>query len=390
MREAEDRNLVIVGGGPAGASAACLLARRGCPALLIERDTAPRHKICGEFLSVEAQAYLSNLGIAPRALGGVPIRKVRVVRGEEMAEARLPFEGVGLTRQTMDEALLRQAEASGATIQRGDVAREILQDASALRVSLRGRESIRARTVFLATGKHDLRSPKRLSGGSRTDLIGFKTYVALAPAQNCELQDAVEIVLFNGGYAGLQCVEGGMVNLCLLVQRGLLGRVGTGWDALIEQLCRMSTHLRRRLDGGTAVLEKPMAISNVPYGFVHNGAASEPQGLFRLGDQMGVIQPFSGDGIAIALHTARVATTTFLEQGNAAAVFHSRVRADIGQQIRLASALHGLSETWLGRVALVPAFRLYPGALTALAAWTRIPAPALRHTRQEVCPAPHI
>jgi menaquinone-9 beta-reductase len=381
MSGAFDHDVAIVGGGPAGASAACLLARAGRAALLIERDTGPRHKICGEFLSVEAQSYLAELGVDPRALGGVPIRLVRLVHERETAEARLPFEGLGLTRRTLDDALLRRAEASGARILRGDAAREIAQDASALKVSLRGERSIRARTVFLATGKHDLRNPKRPAGTSGDDLIGFKTYLDLAPAQRRGLQDAVEIVLFDGGYAGLQSVETGTTNLCLLVQRALFARLGRSWDALVEHLCQVSTHLRMRLDGAAALLEKPLSIANVPYGFMHRGAASEPDGLFRLGDQMGVIPSFSGDGIAIALHTARLAAGTYLERGNAAAAFHGRVREDIGRPIRLASAVYGFSQARLARLAALWAFRLYPAALGALATRTRIPAPALQRGR---------
>ena len=85
--------IVVVGGGPAGAAAACRLARAGRLPLLLERDTGPRHAICGEFLSVEAQAYLADLGVDARALGGAPIRSLRLVEGAWVAEARAAVSG---------------------------------------------------------------------------------------------------------------------------------------------------------------------------------------------------------------------------------------------------------------------------------------------------------
>jgi flavin-dependent dehydrogenase len=368
---------VILGGGPAGASVACLLAQRGCTPLLIERDRAPRHKICGEFLSVEAQTYLEALGLDPKALGGTPIRTVRLVHGGRAVEAPLPFEGIGLTRRTLDEALLSQAEESGARILRGPVAREVRPDRDGLRISLRDSHDMRARTVFLATGKHDLHVPRRVPPRHGDDLIGFKMYFALSAAQRADLGNAVEILLFEGGYAGLQPVEGGTVNLCFLVRSAVFDRARRRWDGLLSHLAQASPHLGARLDGAEPLLAKPLSIAHVPYGFVHRDAGDAPEGLFRLGDQMGVIPSFSGDGIAIAMHSAGVAAATFLE-GRSASDFHRRMRADIGRQIRLASLLYELTQGTLGRGILLAALRLHPEILRILADWTRIPAPRLR------------
>jgi len=373
MSGALNHDLVILGGGPAGASAACRLARQGRTTLLLERHTQPQHRICGEFLSVEAQADLAELGIDPLALGGSPIHRVTLVRGSWMAQAPLPFTGVGLTRRVLDEALLSRAAASGATIRRGSVAREVEAQGKNLLVHLRGEEALASRTVFLATGKHDLRHPRRPTPSAKASLIGFKTYFALAPGQRAEIKGAVEVILFEGGYAGLQTVEGGMVNLCLLVQQALFERVGRSWSALLDHLCGADRHLRQRLDGSTPLLERPLSISGTPYGFIHRDTGTEPDGLFRLGDQTAVIPSFSGDGISIALHTGRLAAEAYLERGNDARRYQRSVRRDLRGQVGLASALYGLSRARLGQVGLVQACQKYPGLLRRLAAWTRVP-----------------
>jgi menaquinone-9 beta-reductase len=374
MRMSARDTVVIVGGGPSGASSACLLASRGLGPVVLERDTEPRHKVCGEFISIEAQHYLTALGIDLTALGGVSICKVRIISERGSAETTLPFEGIGLTRRTLDEALLRQARANGARVVRGSIASAITPDELGFNIRLRGAEALRAETVFLATGKHDLRMPKRPSGRSGDDLVGFKTYWRLTASQRVALERAVEIILFEAGYAGLQCVETGMVNLCLLVQQRAFEKAGRSWDRLLEHLLRESSHLRERLEGAEPLLAKPLTIANVPYGYLHRSDPAEAQGLFRLGDQMGVIPSFCGDGIAMALHTGRVASIVYAEQGNAASAYHTRVRNDMERPIRLASRLYDLSCLRVGRLALIVACRLYPGILGTLASWTRVHA----------------
>jgi menaquinone-9 beta-reductase len=367
------RDAVIVGGGPAGAAAACLLARHGPAPLLLEREAGPHDKVCGDFLSVEAQAALAALGVDARALGGVRIGRLRLVRGREVAAARLPFEGVGLSRRALDEALLRRAAAAGAALVRGAVVRQVVADGAALRVELRGGDAIAARTVLLATGKHDLRNPRRPHGRGEAGLIGFKTYLRLAPAEADALRDHVEIVLFRGGYAGLQRVEGGRANLCLLVEEGLFEAIGRSWDALLRHLREACPHLARRLDGAACLLERPLAVARIPYGLVHRARADEPPGLFRLGDQMAVIPSFAGDGLAIALETARLAARHALADGLAGAAFHRAAARQVGRPVRIASAVAAFGRTRLGGAALVAAGRACPPLLSCLAALTRLP-----------------
>jgi len=100
---------VIVGGGLAGGYAAALLAASGARPLVLERTAEPVDKVCGEFLSAEAQGYLRGAGLDLVSLGAASITKVRVANGERLAEAALPFPALGITRRRLDEALLAHA-----------------------------------------------------------------------------------------------------------------------------------------------------------------------------------------------------------------------------------------------------------------------------------------
>ncbi|MFI4976481.1 MAG: NAD(P)/FAD-dependent oxidoreductase [Caulobacterales bacterium] len=363
-------DVVIVGGGLAGGAAAALLAQGGARPVLLERESEPRDKICGEFLSTEAQAHLRAVGLDPASLGGSRIGAVRIVAGDRGAEARLPFVALGLTRRRLDDALLSHAERLGAKVERGVAVRRL--SPGELETTA-GR--LRAPTILLASGKHDVRGARRETSGAVIGAIGFKSYFRLSEAMRAALEGFVEVILFEGGYAGLQLVEGGVANLCLLVSHKRFEAVGRTWPALLEALLR-EPHLARRLADSQPLSARPLTISDVPYGFVHRGDGDGP-GLFRLGDQAAVIPSFSGDGMSIALHSARLAADAVL-RGASAAQYHAALRADVAPHVRLATWMQRRVEGWPGRHAVVFGLGLVPGALQRFAAWTRVPEPALR------------
>jgi menaquinone-9 beta-reductase len=377
-------NTVVIGAGLAGSAVAFRLARAGLTPLVLERDTQPRHAVCGEFLSIEAQAELARLGIDLDRFGASQITALRLVHGAVVAEADLPFVGRGLSRKVLDEALRREAVRAGARLLRGVPIRCITAGPAAISLEAGRLGEIRAQTLFLASGKHDIRGTKRLGGRAGDDFIAFKTYFSLTPPQRAALEGVVEIVLFAGGYAGLQLVESGQANLCLLVARSRFDRAGRCWEALLAELCREVPPMAERLEGASVLLERPLAVYQIPYGFLHRPRPSDAQGLFRLGDQVGVIPSLTGDGMAIALHSARLAASFHLAKRDASSAFHRQIRADIELQIRLACAVQTGSRWRGGQWALVEACRAYPQLARRLALWTRIPAAAL--ARAEAAP----
>lgn len=344
--------LVIAGGGPAGAAAACALAQAGQDVIVLERSTGPTEKICGEFLSVEAQHYLARIGLDLTRLGGHVITQIRLVRGNAMVQVALPFRGLGLSRRVLDEAPLHHAVASGAVVRRGEIV-------SSLSVEIR----------FLATGKHDLRDGRRTLEAPPEELVGFKTYLRLAPAEQERLSGTVEVILFTDGYAGLQLVDQGRANLCLLIHRDRLAHAGGTWPALLEDLERESPHLRARLLGAEPLLARPLSIARVPYGFIHRAHASET--VFRLGDQACVTPSFTGDGMSMALHSAALAVQCHL-RGEQPAQYHHRLRQHVAGPISRAGALYRLAQWAPGQAMLMQALLLWPRLLRSAASATRV------------------
>jgi flavin-dependent dehydrogenase len=287
--------------------------------------------------------------------------------------------GRGLSRKVLDEALRSQAIRAGVRLMRGAAVRSLGAGPAGIRLDAGRLGEIRARTVFLASGKHDIRGAKRLHGRARDDFIAFKIHFALTARQRAALDGVVELVLFAGGYAGLQLVEDGRANLCLLVTRSRFDRAGRSWDTLLAALCRESPLLAERIDGASALFDRPQAVYQIPYGFLHRPRPADAQGLFRVGDQVGVIPSLAGDGMAIALHSARLAASFHLSKRDASADFHRRIRSDIGRPIRLAGAVQTASHWRGGQRVLVEACRAFPALARRVALWTRIPTAALEN-----------
>lgn len=364
----------IIGGGPAGAALATRLARAGREVVLVEREAHAVDKVCGEFLSREARLYLAALGLDLVALGAVPIDAVRLCDRDRITTVPLPFAALSLSRRALDEALLGRAASAGAVIQRGAKATELSRTGAGWTARLEDGSAISADAVFLATGKHDLRGHRR-PRGPQDDLVAFKLHWRLAPRQAAELERHVEIVLFDGGYAGIQPIESGGANLCVLVRRRRLRALGQSWSGLLAAMFAESAHLSARLEGAQPSWARPLALSAIPYGHVRRRAG----GLWRLGDQAAVIPSFAGNGISIALHSAEVAAATYLE-GGCADAYQRRLSHDVKWQVLLASVLSQGLVRKAGRATLGAAATLWPGLMATVAFRTRVSDAALAQT----------
>ena len=359
----------MVGGGLAGSAAAIRLAQNGRKVLLLEKEPAAHDKVCGEFISIDAQHYLRELGLDWAALGAERIDDIRIMRGRRTASAGLPFIGVSLSRRVLDEALLVRARDQGAEVWRGAAVTALAKERECWRIEVAGRDAIRAETIFLATGKHDLREWRR-AGGKQTDFVGFKCHFLLTPAQTAALSDHVEMTLFDGGYAGLSLVEKGKANLCLVVTKRQFAWYGKTWDALLSGILKASPPLAERMNGGRPCWPRPLSIFGIPYGFVYRGASGASPGLYRLGDQMAVIPSFSGYGMSIALHTAFLAAECHM-RGDAD-LYHRRARSDLLPLIRRASLLSKMAEYPLAQRGMLFAFGIRPGLIATIAKRSRI------------------
>lgn len=310
-RATERRDVLVVGGGPAGAATAIRLARRGRDVLLVERAPAWRWRACGVFTSPATVRALARLGVAPsdvvRLARRVPAMRLETPGGARVRltygdDGSLVAAAVGLDRSALDPHLLAMARAAGAEVREGVAVRAV----GAGEATLADGGVVAARVVVGADGLRSVVA--RDAGVARQPPLGDRpalTFHVEDPAPD-RLRDA-RMVIFPGGYVGLAPVPGGRVNVGIVLA---------------------SPDWRRRLraEGAAAVAAAVMALippapdDPVPWPTPRmcdaiEGAAPvgvraarrAGDGWLLVGDAAGFLDPFTGEGLGRALLSAELA-----------------------------------------------------------------------------------
>ncbi|WP_326523695.1 NAD(P)/FAD-dependent oxidoreductase [Sphingomonas sp.] len=348
---------LILGGGPAGSAAAIALAEMGIAATILERTREPGDALCGGFLSWRTLAALERLGLPADMLNPRATLRLRLFAGDHVAEAALPGPARAVSRRRLDALLLARAGEVGASVERGVAVRTL--DGGTARLADGG--EVTGDTILLATGKHELRGAARDARDTNDPMIGLRARLKPTPA----IGDAIELHLFDRGYAGLVVQEDGRANLCLAVARSRLQMAGDP-PALLAALARENPALATRLDGlepGAGI----DAIANVPYGW---RATSTVPALYRLGDQAAVIPSLAGEGMGIALVSGKMAARA-VARGIDARLFQTRLAHHAARPLAIAGAIAAIARRPSGARAIVRLSRA-PWLVRAAAHLTRI------------------
>lgn len=297
-REMETEALVV-GGGPAGAAVSIHLARKGWRVRLIEKSAFAKDKVCGEFLTPESEPFLKDLGVLDRIeqAGAHAVREILVAAPNgKCAKAPLNPEaeksiGICLSRKRLDALLLEKAKEEGVRVERGTSFEiKALDSKNGPRVSSEAPVVIDARGKSAgSSGEASAARPKK---GSRW--IGFKTHFT-----ELESSEAIELYLFREGYLGVVQIEEPLFNVCGIVKEEILEKARGNFDELLKLISRENPVFLSRIQGGRRVIPW---LSVAPLRMRH-GKVYE-KGIFYVGDAASFIDPFSGEGMLLAMESA--------------------------------------------------------------------------------------
>jgi flavin-dependent dehydrogenase len=313
--------LIILGGGPAGASAALAALAEGSAVRVVEKSKFPRHKVCGEFLSPEIQRELDRLGMWQAFLELAParVRRMSLYFDRREKHSRLPEPAWGLSRYAFDALLLGEAERRGA-----EVVHDLDQSASS------GPPHIIA-TGRSATAKHR---------GSR--LFGFKAHFEGPP------NDAVELYFFGRCYVGVSAIEQGRTNVCGLAPEDWLREINFDHDSVM----RHSTALAARI---APLTRSTQWFSTGPLEF---GQRLANQSQYLAGDALSFVDPFTGSGLLAGVTTGSMAGQA-AARNTPVSEYSAACRGTLRRPFEVASLLRGIVDRgWAPWMATVVPGRL--------------------------------
>lgn len=331
----DQQDIIIIGGGLAGLIAAHQLAKKGRNVLLIEKKKYPFHRVCGEYVSNEVKDFLLREGLYPETIAPANITHFQLssINGKS-ALMPLDLGGFGISRFTLDEFLYRKAMEVGATFLLEQQVEEVFfkeqEDFFVLQLS-DGRQ-FNAKHVLGAFGKRSKidKSLNRDFTKRRSPFIGVKYHI-----QSDFDPNTVALHNFEGGYCGINRIEEGKYNLCYLGSRDQLRQYGN-IPEMEEAVLFQNPHLKQIFQNSTFLFDKPEVINEVSF------SPKKPveNHILMIGDAAGLITPLCGNGMAIAIHTGKLA---------AEALSGFSKRAAIESAYTQAWTQHFKSRLWVGR-----------------------------------------
>lgn len=294
----DQSDIIIVGGGLAGLTAALHLQRAGLDVLLVEKNPYPNHKVCGEYVSNEVLPYLQWLDADPEQLKPNPIQRLQftTVSGKSMTTA-LPLGGFGISRFKLDNFLYEQFRDKGGRVL-FDTVTDIAFENDSFLISTAAENMLSARQVIGAYGKRSAIDIKynRPFMQQRSPWLAVKGHYS----GNFE-EGLVALHNFNGGYCGVSNVEDKKINICYLADYASFSRHKSPLSYQ-ENVLYKNKHLKEILESSTPLFGAPLTISQIAFG----AKETVIDHMLMIGDTAGLIHPLCGNGMGMAVHSAKL------------------------------------------------------------------------------------
>ena len=292
------KEIVIIGGGLAGLVCAIHLRKLGLEVLVIEKHQYPQHKVCGEYVSNEVLPYLKWLDCDPNTLLPTRINYLSLsARNGEIVDCKLPLGGFGISRFALDNFLYTKAKLGGCEFLTDRVTNVSFEN-NGFVITTSNNGDISCSLAIGAYGKRSALDQKL----QRRFMLNSSPWLAIKAHYKGEFdEDLVALHTFDGGYCGVSKVEKDLINICYLTEYKNF-KTFRNINDFQERVLQENPHLKRILENSTMIFEQPMTIAQISFDEkepVHNH-------MLMIGDTAGLIHPLCGNGMAMAIHGAKL------------------------------------------------------------------------------------
>jgi flavin-dependent dehydrogenase len=293
----KNKEVLIIGGGLAGLTAAIHLSKIGLQVTVIEKNSYPKHKVCGEYISNEVVPYLNWLDLKISDLKPTNITKLEFSTASgKMIKSVLPLGGFGISRFALDEYLYKKALENGCKIIQDNVENILFKDNQFIVTT--NNSILKSEIVIGAFGKRSNVDQKM-----NRDFIHKKSYwLAVKAHYSGDFpNDVVGLHNFKGGYCGVSKVENNRINICYLADYKTFKQF-KNIEEYQNSIVSENPHLRVIFEDSSLLFEKPLTISQISF---EKKQAVENH-ILMIGDTAGLIHPLCGNGMAMAIHSAKI------------------------------------------------------------------------------------
>lgn len=331
------KKILIIGGGLAGLLSSIQLCRSGVPCIVVEKKRYPFHRVCGEYISNETTPFLKSLGLYPEEFNPPQFTKFQLsANNGKSTTLPLDLGGFGISRYNFDNFLFEKAKEAGVEFYLETEVEEVEfnDEKFTIKTQVKSFEADIVLGCFGKRSKLDLQMRRGFTQ-KRSPHVGVKYHIRTDFDKNL-----IALHNFQTGYCGVSNIEGGLTNLCYLVQRNTIKAFRNVRD-MEENILFKNPLLKSIFINSEFIFNKPEVINEISF----ETKVPVENHILMVGDAAGMITPLCGNGMAMAIHASKIVSELIIK--------HCRegkfTRADLERSYAHQWAKNFSARLWAGR-----------------------------------------